>query len=214
MFPLYKSKAQIWFPTTIFEANLEDEHYKIINDEILGGLKEYLNNPSYKKATYINTKTNLHKLKKFEKMTFFFNKIIFDYLKFLKLEHHEFEISGCWANISRINYSHHNHSHQNNFVSGVYYVQTEEGKSDKIHFNDPREQNKVLVPVPSEQTIYNSNGALLDARVGRAYLFPSWLRHEVPINKSNKERISVAFNAMFKNLENMSKPGFDEAIKN
>ena len=147
-------------------------------------------------------------------MTIFFNKIIFDYLKFLKLEHHEFEISGCWANISRINYSHHNHSHQNNFISGVYYVQTEEEKSDKIHFNDPREQNKVLVPTPSEQTIYNSNGALLDAKVGRAYLFPSWLRHKVPVNKSNNERISVAFNAMFKNLNSISKPGFDESLKN
>jgi uncharacterized protein (TIGR02466 family) len=209
----FKSKAQLWFPTTIFQVTLDDVSKKIINDEIMMEIKDHLNNPESKKSTYVNTDTNLHKSKKLKQASAFFNRAIFEYLKFLKIEHHDFEISGCWANISRKNFSHHNHSHQNNFVSGVYYCKTDKGKSDKIHFNDPREQNKVIIPVPSEQNIYNSNGALLDATEGVAYLFPSWLRHEVPIHKSEEDRISVAFNAMFTDLESLSKPGFSAAIR-
>ena len=34
--------------------------------------------------------------------------------------------------------------------------------------------------------------------VNRLILFPSYLTHHVPVNKSNQNRISVAFNLMFK----------------
>jgi uncharacterized protein (TIGR02466 family) len=34
----------------------------------------------------------------------------------------------------------------------------------------------------------------LKPQVGQIVLFESWLRHEVPANKSTKDRISVSFN--------------------
>ena len=39
------------------------------------------------------------------------------------------------------------------------------------------------------------------------------MRHEVPIHKSEEDRISVAFNAMFTDLEALSKPGFSAAVR-
>jgi len=38
--------------------------------------------------------------------------------------------------------------------------------------------------------------------------FPSWFEHDVEENKSNDERISIAFNAMFKDFYKMTPPGF------
>ena len=209
----FKAKAQLWFPTTIFQATLEEDSRKIINDEILKCINNLIENKDLKNSQYINTETNLHEQDSFKKTTSFFNNAILEYLKFLKVDHYKFEITGCWANISRRNFSHHNHSHQNNYISGVYYCKTDKGKTDKIHFNDPREQNKVILPIPSEQNIYNSNGALLDATEGVAYLFPSWLRHEVPVHKSDEDRISVAFNAMFTDVYGLAKPGFSAASR-
>ena len=59
----FKSKAQLWFPTTIFQVTLDDMSKKIINDEIMIEIKDYLNNPETKKSLYVNTDTNLHKSK-------------------------------------------------------------------------------------------------------------------------------------------------------
>ena len=44
----FKSKAQLWFPTTIFQVTLDDMSKKIINDEIMIEIKDYLNNPETK----------------------------------------------------------------------------------------------------------------------------------------------------------------------
>lgn len=209
----FSSQADQWFPTTIWTSVLEPDSKSKINEEILKCLNPYIENSDLKNINYVVTDTDLHTKKNFKLTTFFLNRVVFEYLKFLKLEHHDFEITGCWGNITRQNFSHTNHSHQNNFVSGVYYVQTDKGKTDKIHFNDPREQNKVLVPIPSVNTRNNTNGAMLDAKEGSVILFPSWLRHEVPVHTSNDNRISIAFNAMFTNIDNMSKPGFSPSKK-
>jgi len=204
----FKSKAELWFPTVIWETELDDNSRDLINKEVFEYLDPYLKNKKLSQSNIIISETDMHEDKKTKNLNHFLNRVVFEYLKFFNLEHYDFYISGCWANVSRTNFAHYNHSHQNNFVSGVYYVQTTKDKSDKIHFNDPREQNKVLLPKPSKQTRLNSTGALCTASSGVAYLFPSWLRHEVPVNMSNEERISVAFNAMFKDFKGMTPPGF------
>tara|TARA_A100001011_G_scaffold36802_2_gene34959 strand:+ start:384 stop:1037 length:654 start_codon:yes stop_codon:yes gene_type:complete len=204
----FKSKAELWFPTVIWETELDNESKVEINSEILNYLDPYLKNKKLSQSNIIISETNMHEDKKTKNLNHFLNRAVFEYLKFFNLEHHDFFISGCWANVSRTNFVHYNHSHQNNFISGVYYVQTTKDKSDQIHFNDPREQNKVLLPQPSKQTKFNTTGAVCKAKSGVAYLFPSWLRHEVPVNTSNDERISIAFNAMFKDFGKMTPPGF------
>ena len=207
----FKSKAELWFPTVIWESELDEVSREIINSEVHEYLKPYLENKKLSQTNIVISETDMHEDKKTKNLNHFLHRVVFEYLKFFNLEHYDFYISGCWANVSRTNFAHYNHSHQNNYISGVYYCKTDKGKTDKIHFNDPREQNKVIIPIPSEQNIYNSNGALLDATEGVAYLFPSWLRHEVPVHKSDEDRISVAFNAMFVDVYGLAKPGFSAA---
>jgi uncharacterized protein (TIGR02466 family) len=98
------------------------------------------------------------------------------------------------------------HSHPNNFLSGVYYVQCD-AKANVIRFYDPRPQSEVIMPPRLRQNVYNANMIELETKPGRLVLFPAWLKHDVPTNLSERERISVSFDMMFPQFtETMSMP--------
>ena len=118
-------------------------------------------------------------------------------LGFLKCRYDEAYITSCWANVNRQGYSHRDHVHPNNLLSGVSYVKIP-ARSGSIVFSDPRPQAHVLAPSVKEYTNINSNEYRIEAQAGRLVLFPSWLQHMVETNQSNEERISIAFNVMLK----------------
>ena len=98
------------------------------------------------------------------------------------------------------------HSHPNNFLSGVYYVQSD-AKANVIRFYDPRPQAEVMMPPRTQRNVYNANLIELETKPGRLVLFPAWLKHDVPTNLSDRERISVSFDMMFpRYTESMSTP--------
>ena len=127
-------------------------------------------------------------------------------LEFLKIGQGEFAITGCWANVAAPGGWHRMHSHPNNFLSGVYYVQVQEG-ADTINFHDPRPQAGVIRPPVTALTAYNTDQVVVKVAVGTLLVFPAWLPHSVDPNASAGERISVSFNAMFGDLaERLAKP--------
>ena len=89
---------------------------------------------------------------------------------------------------------HTSHIHPHSVISGTTYVTMPEGAS-AIRFEDPRLPMMMAAP-----------GRVKDAReelrpfiylapdAGDVLLWESWLRHEVPPNTSEDERISVSFN--------------------
>ena len=87
------------------------------------------------------------------------------------------------------------HSHPNNFLSGAYYVQVQEG-ADTINFHDPRPQTGILRPPVSALTSYNTDQVVVKVAVGTLLVFPAWLPHSVDSNASEADRLSVSFNAM------------------
>lgn len=116
-------------------------------------------------------------------------------------------ITGCWANVNAPGTGHRVHSHRNNFLSGVYYVQTLEG-ADTINFFDPRPQAGVIRPPVIEATAENTEMAVLKVGDGTLLLFPAWLQHSVDVNRSSRPRISLSFNLMFKGFEILARPGW------
>jgi hypothetical protein len=48
--------------------------------------------------------------------------------------------------------------------------------------------------VQREQTMSNALNVVKPAVESSFYIFPSWVKHRVERNESNKERISIAFN--------------------
>jgi uncharacterized protein (TIGR02466 family) len=101
------------------------------------------------------------------------------------------------------------HHHPNNYLSGVYYVAVPTAGS-QIIFQDPRGQASMIMPKPRQYTRLTANGANAQSKEGRLLIFPAWLKHTVPANDGQSERISISFNLMFKNFsETMAAPLWD-----
>ena len=127
-------------------------------------------------------------------------------LDFLRVGDDEVVITGCWANVNAPQAVHGMHSHPNNYLSGVYYLQTPAG-ADTINFHDPRAQTGIIRPPVTELTAHNTDQAVVRVRNGTLLMFPSYMQHSVSANVSAGERISVSFNIMFSSFtEQMSKP--------
>lgn len=193
---------------------LSPDTYEPINAKIKTKLMELADaTPGLAPDGKLQTDQTLHHLPEFQELNDIINAAATGVLDFLKIVYESLEVTGCWANISPPGDGHRPHTHPNNYLSGVYYVQTQEG-ANTISFDDPRPQTNVLAPVTSEITDENAGQIHITTRDGMLILFPSWLQHQVPRNKSHQARISVAFNIMFSRFgETMSQPKWEGNIK-
>lgn len=185
------------FPTLLWVVDLEAKVRDRLNEKLTAELDKITGprGPLGIGQTW-QTDQNLHELDEFADLVHIITAAIDGALEFLKIEDFHYIITGCWANINPPGTKHSNHTHPNNYLSGVYYVKAPL-KANQIVFNDPRYQAHVIWPRTKERTKYTGNVLYAEAKSGRLVLFPSWLQHEVPMNKSNEERISIAFNMMF-----------------
>ncbi len=104
------------------------------------------------------------------------------------------ELEDLWINILPEGGSHASHIHPLSVISGTTYVAMPEGTS-ALKLEDPRHPMMMASPprrkdAPEElkQFVY------IKPKVGDVLLWESWLRHEVPMNLSEEDRISVSFN--------------------
>lgn len=141
---------------------------------------------------------DLHKMIIYDTLTkkiLEYSKNVFDKLE---LKYDSFKITDMWSNVLKPGETHRPHTHSNNILSGVYYVDAVE--TSGIIFTDPRPQAGVIQPDVNKQILDNASIIKYDSTTNRMILFPSWLQHYVPVNETNKNRISIAFNIMFKGL--------------
>ena len=111
-----------------------------------------------------------------------------------ELEGKAITLEDLWINILPEGGTHSGHIHPLSVISGTTYIAMPEGAST-IRFEDPRLTQMMAAP-PRRK---NARGDLrpfiyVAPRVGDVILWESWLRHEVPVNMSEEERISVSFN--------------------
>ena len=103
-------------------------------------------------------------------------------------------INGLWINILPEGGIHTGHIHPNSVISGTTYVSMPDGTS-AIKFEDPR--LPMMMAAPPRKTNANIGSRIfnyINPNVGDVILWESWLRHEVPMNIAEDERISVSFN--------------------
>jgi uncharacterized protein (TIGR02466 family) len=100
-------------------------------------------------------------------------------------------ITQCWANRNPKGSKHHEHVHPNSIISGVMYFQINE-KLPPISFSKERQDGVKLDPIKYNHM--NSESFMLPCKTGELILFPSSLKHSVPINQGEEDRISVSFN--------------------
>jgi uncharacterized protein (TIGR02466 family) len=103
-------------------------------------------------------------------------------------------LDSMWINVLEPGGHHSGHIHPHSVVSGTFYVEVPDGAS-AIRFEDPRLAMMMAAPprrtrAPREAQPFVS----LAPKAGTLLLWESWLRHEVPANAAETERISISFN--------------------
>ncbi len=195
------------FPTPIWIADLQPELSGRLNDELKRAVFDLIEpRPRIPVGSTWQTSPVLHTLDRFAEFVALVRKAGEAALSFLDLKQRDFAITGCWANINPTGGLNSPHTHPNNFLSGVYYVSLPENVG-QIVFSDPRPQAAGILPQAEKWNKYIGNEIKLEVKQGRMVIFPAWLVHSVPVNRSAEERISISFNIMFNDFtETMSKP--------
>jgi len=132
----------------------------------------------------------------FKVLTKLIDKQVTEFAKIL-----EFDLGGgklkmdsLWVNILPEGGFHAAHIHPNSVISGTYYVAIPKGAS-ALRLEDPRHAMMMAAP-PKKIKAREENRAFVSIRPapGTLLLWESWLRHDVPMNQSTQERISISFN--------------------
>ena len=103
-------------------------------------------------------------------------------------------LDSLWINILPEGGIHTGHLHTHSVISGTTYVAMPEGTS-AIRFEDPRLPMMMAAPTRRADAPRKLRTFVSEApEVGDVLLWESWLRHEVPMNLAEEDRISVSFN--------------------
>lgn len=99
-----------------------------------------------------------------------------------------------WVNVMPEGGSHTSHIHPNSVISGTYYVAVPEG-AGPIVYEDPRLGFMMAAPPRKDKAPREFRAHVHETpKPGTLILWESWLRHEVPLNRAEGNRISVSFN--------------------
>jgi uncharacterized protein (TIGR02466 family) len=103
-------------------------------------------------------------------------------------------LEDLWINILPEGGIHTGHIHPHSVISGTTYVAMPE-RTSAIKFEDPRLPMMMAAPTRTKTAPDDLKQFVYVApKVGDVLLWESWLRHEVPMNMSEDERVSVSFN--------------------
>ncbi|MCF6445902.1 2OG-Fe(II) oxygenase family protein [Nereida sp. MMG025] len=103
-------------------------------------------------------------------------------------------LEDIWINILPEGGIHTSHIHPHSVISGTTYVAMPEGTS-ALKLEDPRSQMMMAAPVRKGDAREElQTFVYVKPNVGDVLLWESWLRHEVPMNMAEDDRISVSFN--------------------
>ena len=103
-------------------------------------------------------------------------------------------LDSLWLNILPEGGIHTSHIHPHSVISGTTYVTMPEGAS-AIRFEDPRLPMMMAAPGRMKGAREELRPFIYVApEAGDVLLWESWLRHEVPMNMIEEDRVSVSFN--------------------
>ena len=103
-------------------------------------------------------------------------------------------LEDLWINILPEGGMHASHIHPHSVISGTTYVAMPEDTS-ALKLEDPRSAMMMASPIRTKDARRELQPFIyMKPDVGDVLLWESWLRHEVPMNMSEDDRISVSFN--------------------
>ena len=112
----------------------------------------------------------------------------------LDLGDRKLKLDSLWINILPEGGTHSSHIHPHSVISGTTYVAMPEGAS-ALKLEDPRLGYMMAAPARRKGCREELKTFVYEKpAVGDVLLWESWLRHEVPLNMAEDDRISVSFN--------------------
>jgi uncharacterized protein (TIGR02466 family) len=105
-------------------------------------------------------------------------------------------IANYWININKKNHYNKMHIHSSSILSGCYYAATTPQSGNIILHNRP-EASYILGEmknIGAGESRYTATAQAFQPKAGAVLVFPGWLQHSVEENKSDQDRISIAFN--------------------
>ena len=139
----------------------------------------------------------------------------------LLYEYDSYELSQSWVSRKQPGQHHTMHTHPNSLISGVFYYGSPSPETPAIKFHKMTGGFNVSYIQPQTKadkrpSKFAWNEFAVNFTPGMLLLFPSYLFHSVPINKSDTVRSSLAFNIVPKsNLgseENLTELRYDKII--
>lgn len=104
------------------------------------------------------------------------------------------KLDSLWVNVLEPGGVHTGHIHPHSILSGTVYVAVPEG-SASLKVEDPRLPMMMARPTLSASAPEDRQTFVyLTPSPGKVLMWESWLRHEVPVNRSDELRISISFN--------------------
>ena len=174
------------FPTPVQIYKYENSIDKELNYIENLPYQEQVANSNFKsKDSYLTKHEQLKDLK------IFFKECIDDYCNVITNSDQRLVITQLWANKNPTGAKHHEHIHPNSILSGVFYLRQDK-TLPPIQFSKSNQQGLKLDP--RKYTTHNAETFLLPCTAGELIIFPSDLRHSVPINVGKESRISLSFN--------------------
>ena len=174
------------FPTAVQIYKYENSIDKELNYIENLPYKEQVGNANFKsKDSYLTKHEQLKDLK------IFFKECIDDYCNVISNSVQRLVITQLWANKNPTGAKHHEHVHPNSILSGVFYLRQDK-TLPPIQFSKSNQHSLKLDP--RKYNIHNAETFMLPCTAGELLLFPSTLRHSVPINVGKENRISLSFN--------------------
>ena len=174
------------FPTPVLITKYEED----FSEET-----KYIENLEYKdqkeNKNFRSKDSYLFKHEPLKKIKIFCGESIIKYTEKILNSKQRLVITQCWTNKNPPGAKHHEHVHPNSIVSGVFFFKIG-GKLPPIQFAKSIQGAMKLDPVKYNNV--NAESFLLPCVPGELILFPSNLKHSVPINQSTEIRYSMSFN--------------------
>ena len=113
---------------------------------------------------------------------------------YFDLDGKDLHLDALWINILPPGGIHTSHIHPHSVISGTTYVAMPDGTS-ALKLEDPRLPMMMAAPTRTQDA---SEGlkqfVYLHPKTGEVLMWESWLRHEVLMNMTEENRISISFN--------------------
>lgn len=176
-------------------AELEASCWSVADDDEAGQIWSQENNyPGY--TSYASLVDLPWRFPVFADLVKVLNKHVKAFAKDLEfdLDGRKLKLDSLWINILPEGGTHASHIHPHSVISGTTYVTMPAGAS-ALKLEDPRSARMMAAPARLADARRELQSFIYIApEVGEVLLWESWLRHEVPLNNAEEERVSVSFN--------------------